>query len=234
MATTPDSVQGLIEECQGLVRSLAVAIHRKLPPTVELDDLIAYGQVGLVEAAREFDPSRGNRFSTYAYYRIRGAIYDGLSKMSWFGRNEQSQLRAEERANAVLEAEAEAHGQRAAGDDPEADLRWFRRVTRALAVVHLATGTEPGEPSDTELLADPAAPSAISVAMREEVYRKLHEVIQTLPEDAARLIRATYFEGLTLQEAGRRIGISKSWASRLHAKALQRLAHALKVQGISV
>ncbi len=234
MATAGDAVEGLIEECQGLVRSLAVAIHRKLPPSVELDDLIAYGQVGLVEAAREFNPARGTRFSTYAYYRIRGAIYDGLSKMSWFGRNEQSQLRAEERANAVLAAEAEEHGGSGDRDDPEADLRWFRRVTRALAVVHLATGTAPGEASETESVADPAAPSAVSVAMREEVYRKLHELIDSLPEDAAQLIRATYFEGLTLQEAGRRIGISKSWASRVHAKALQRLAHALKVQGISV
>jgi len=233
MATTPDSAQqAWIEECQGLVRSLAVAIHRKLPPTVELDDLIAYGQVGLVEAAREFDPDRGNRFSTYAYYRIRGAIYDGLSKMSWFGRNEQNHLRAEERANAVLEAEAEP--QAASTGDAEADLRWFRRVTRSLAMVHLTTGAVPGEPADTESLADPSASSAASVAMREEVYRKLHELIETLPEDAAQLIRATYFEGLTLQEAGRRIGISKSWASRLHARALQRLAHALRVQGISV
>lgn len=233
MATAPDSVAALIDECQGLVRSLAVAIHRKLPPNVELDDLIAYGQVGLVEAAREFDPARGNRFSTYAYYRIRGAIYDGLSKMSWFGRNEQSQLRAEERANAVLEAEAEEHSQPGAPEALESDLRWFRRVTRALAVVHLATGTPPGEAGQSESLVDPGAPNAVSVAMREELYRKLHEVIETLPQDAAALIRATYFEGLTLQEAGRRIGISKSWASRLHAKALQRLAHALKVQGIS-
>lgn len=234
MATASDSAEGRIQECQGLVRSLAVAIHRKLPPSVDLDDLIAYGQVGLVEAAREFDPARGTRFSTYAYYRIRGAIYDGLSKMSWFGRSEQSLLRAEERANAVLAAEAEEHGGPGDRDDLQADLRWFRRVTRALAVVHLATGTVPGEASETESVADPAAPSAVSVAMREEVYRKLHELIDRLPEDAARLIRATYFEGLTLQEAGRRIGISKSWASRLHAKALQRLAHALKVQGISV
>lgn len=234
MASTPDSTQGLIEECQGLVRSLAVAIHRKLPPAVELDDLISYGQVGLVEAAREFDPARGNRFSTYAYYRIRGAIYDGLSKMSWFGRSEQSHIRAEERANAVLEAEAEDPGPAGAGQDPESDLRWFRRVTRALAIVHLTTGSEPGEPANTESLADPSAPSGVAAAMREEVYRKLHEVIETLPKDAAQLIRATYFEGLTLQEAGRQIGISKSWASRLHAKALHRLAHALKAQGISV
>ena len=95
--TGPDPlVQQRIEECQGLVRSLALSIRRKLPPTVELEDLIAYGQVGLGEAARDFDPDRGSRFSTYAYYRIRGAIYDGLSKMAWFDRVQASQVRYEQ------------------------------------------------------------------------------------------------------------------------------------------
>ncbi len=56
MTTSSDNVEQLIEENQGLVRSLAATIHRKLPPYVELDDLIAYGQVGLAEAARDFDP----------------------------------------------------------------------------------------------------------------------------------------------------------------------------------
>ena len=75
--------QQWIEQCQGLVRSLALQIHRKLPANIDLEDLIAYGQLGLVEAARSFDAGRGCQFSTFAYYRIRGAIYDGAAKMSW-------------------------------------------------------------------------------------------------------------------------------------------------------
>ena len=70
------------------MRSLASRIHHKLPPYVDLEDLVAYGQMGLAEAARDFDPARGTQFSTFAYYRIRGAIYDGLAKMSWFSRVE--------------------------------------------------------------------------------------------------------------------------------------------------
>ena len=95
----------VIEENQGLVRSLALKIHRKLPPHVELDDLVAYGQIGLAEAARDFDPARGGRFSTYAYYRIRGAIYDGLSKMNWFSRSEYRRIRYNQMANDTLEAD---------------------------------------------------------------------------------------------------------------------------------
>ncbi len=59
MSASAASFQQSVDECQGLVRSLALKIHRGLPRRVELDDLIGYGQVGLVEAAREFDPARG-------------------------------------------------------------------------------------------------------------------------------------------------------------------------------
>ena len=84
-ATPPQ--QQLIESCQGLVRSLAWKIHQKLPRGVDLDDLIAYGQIGLAQAARDFDVSRGGQFSTFAWYRTRGAILDGLAQMSWFTRH---------------------------------------------------------------------------------------------------------------------------------------------------
>ena len=78
----------------------------QLPPNVELDDLVAYGQIGLVEARGDFDPARGNRFSTFAYYRIRGEIYDGMAKMSWFGRDGSAQAHADRLSNEVLRGEA--------------------------------------------------------------------------------------------------------------------------------
>src|SRR5206468_4279555 len=76
--------ENLMLSYMGLVRALAWKIHQKLPRHVELDDLYGYGCVGLAEAARSFDDHRGIEFTTFAYYRIRGAILDGLSKMSWF------------------------------------------------------------------------------------------------------------------------------------------------------
>jgi RNA polymerase sigma factor for flagellar operon FliA len=183
MGATP-SPQTRIEECQGLVRSLASRIHRKLPPHVDLEDLVAYGQVGLAEAARDFDPSRGSRFSTFAYYRIRGAIYDGLVKMAWFSRAEYGRRREEQIAGKVLSGEAQ---------DEESGAPW---------------------------LVDASTPTPPAAAISHEVNERLH----ALPEDAGSLIRDTYFGGLDLQTAGQRLGISKSWASRLHAKTLKGLA----------
>jgi len=228
--TVPDPILSQrIEECQGLVRSLALGVSRKLPPTVELEDLIAYGQVGLGEAARDFDPGRGSRFSTYAYYRIRGAIYDGLSKMAWFDRGHAAQVRYEQMSTEVLRLENEDVP---SGDAPglEADARWFRDVARTLAVVCLATrtGCEPTEEESGEAaMVDPSSRDAADLAMEREMSDRLHVVIDALPPVAARLIKSVYFEGLTLQEAGQRVGVSKSWASRLHSRALEQLAHLL-------
>lgn len=231
----PSVVQQRIAECQGLVRSLAVSVSRKLPPSVELDDLIAYGQVGLGEAARDFDPSRGSRFSTYAYYRIRGAIYDGLSKMTWFDRTRTTQVRYEQMSNEVLRLESEDETSDEA-DDVQSDARWLRNISQTLAVVHLASRAG-CQPSDEERgsagLVDPSCPDAATVAIRQEISEKLHAFVEALPPMAAGLIRGIYFEGLTLQEAGQRIGVSKSWASRLHTRALEQLARLLRGGGIS-
>ena len=232
MSAACESPQERIAQCQGLVRSLALKIHRKLPSQVDLDDLISYGQIGLAEAARDFDPARGSQFSTYAYYRIRGAIYDGVSKMSWHSRAHYNRVRYQQMANETLRVEGEG-GQESAPATLEGDVRWFRDVTRALAVVHLTTHGETRSESGPEALEDKSAPEPSATAIAEETSRKLHELIEALPPEAGQLIKATYFEGLTLQEAGKRLGISKSWASRLHAKTLQRLARSLRLIGAS-
>ncbi len=240
MTTECSSSQQLIEQCQGLVRSLAQSIHRKLPPQTDFEDLVAYGQVGLAEAARSFDPSRGSQFSTFAYYRIRGAIYDGLSKMAWFSRSQYKQIRTEQAANDVLRLECEDEAQPTGAESPDtkptdeqADVRWLRNVTRALAVVHLVSGEQKEDGESGVVLADDSTPTAAAAVMGEEIRQRLHELIDSLPQEPRTLIRATYFEGLTLREAGERLGISKSWASRLHAKTLQRLAQSLRRLGVA-
>lgn len=225
MNATVDVVQQRIEECQGLVRRIALQVRRKLPPNVELDDLIAYGQVGLAEAARDYDPLRGNRFSTYAYYRVRGAVYDGLGKMAWFGRSDQHRVRYEHRAGDVLENDADAALLPVADEDT--DFRWFRNLSRSLAIVHFLTA--PDDSCDGAIsLSDSGRFAPPQQAIEREIRQKLHELIDRLPQEEGELIRAVYFEGLTLQDAGRRLGISKSWATRLHARALERLARSLK------
>ena len=224
----PESVSQsheLIAEGRAIVRSLALRIHRNLPIRVDLDDLIAYGELGLVEAAQDFQADRGNQFSTFAYYRIRGAIYDGLAKMTWTSRARYRRMRFESMAADTLESEQELDRGSA---DPAENGKWFARVTERLAMVYLVCN---GDENNLIETTDPQ-PSAPSLFMHREASEKLRSMVDRLPEMERRLIHLVYFDGYTLQEAGRMIGFSKSWASRLHAKILERLADDMRRQGL--
>lgn len=222
----------LIESCQGLVKSLAWKIHQKVPPQVELNDLIAYGQLGLVQAARDFEASRGGQFTTYAYYRIRGAILDGLSQMSWFSRAAYHQSRYERMSADVLSENAETESAAAPGKlsppDPElrGEVHWFAELASRLSIVYLASGGSGEAGACAEPTDDGSTPPAEAIA--NEMRARLAELIDALPAPARSLIKATYFEGVTMQEAGSRLGISKAWASRLHSRTLEQLARALR------
>lgn len=219
-APAQPKIDELIAEGQALVRSLALRIYRNVPVRVDLDDLIAYGEVGLAEAARDFQPERGNQFSTYAYYRIRGAIYDGLAKMTWTSRARYRKMRYETMANDVLESEREVDdgSPRSASQSGE----WFARVTERLAVVYLASDGDAAH-DPTQMAEDPLA-NAPQQFIHKEAGEKLRMLVACLPFSEAKLIQLVYFEGFTLQDAGSQLGFSKSWASRLHARILEQLA----------
>lgn len=213
-----DSWEAQIESCQGMVRSIALAVQKKLGFAHELDDLIAYGQIGLAQAAKEFDASKGAKLSTYAYYRIRGAIYDGVAKMGW----QRFSVRRAAAWNETLADDAEQ------ATDNESDARgdWLENLTQKLATASLLLSC-----ADAGELADKSASQPLSVLCKEELQVRLHTLINQLPPDSASLIRAMYFEGQTMQDAAANLGISKSWASRTHAKALQMLGDRLRRLG---
>lgn len=188
----------MVLDHQGLVRAIAWKIHRKLAGRAELDDLIAYGQLGLLEAIAAFDAKRNHKFTTYAWHRIRGAILDGLGRMTWFAR-----------------ADFERGGyESGAGEAPAAVEK--RRLARS--------------EFDTSAMPD-REPGAAERAMRLELIAFLADLVATLPEKEAALLRATFYEGRTLTEAARRVGISTPWASRLQTRTLADMRVALERNG---
>jgi RNA polymerase sigma factor for flagellar operon FliA len=215
----------LVEVNQGLVHHLARRIAEKLPKSVEFEDLVGYGQVGLSEAARDYDATRGVQFSTYAYYRIRGAIYDGVSKMNWGKYVKKTNY--QRMANEVLTLDSLDSQQNEPGID--ASLSWFADQTRKLAVVYLCSVAGQGGELDP---VDDRRPSADAVVTEQDTIRYVKELITQLPSQARLLIEDVYFRGKTIEEAGARQGISKSWASRVHARALEKLQWSLREQGV--
>jgi RNA polymerase sigma factor for flagellar operon FliA len=210
---------------QGLVRAIAWKTHQRCPHTVDMDDLVAYGQIGLLEAIAAFDAKRGRKFTTYAWHRIRGAMLDGLGKMSWFDRAAYEAGRYERRPA----------GSASALSSPEID---GGPPSKATAVVGPAENFADRPPSrrlartdleDFHLLGREADASAATLHL--ELVMRLRDLLDALPEKEAALLRGTFFEGRTLTEAAKRVGISVAWASRLQTRTLADLRIALERGG---
>lgn len=204
---------------QGLVRAIAWKTHRRVPQQVEIDDLVAYGQIGLLEAINAFDAGLGRKFVTFAWHRIRGSMLDGLGKMAWFDRArfERGQYEPKPTAgDATPSGAGSSSGAGTAGD-----------ATPLPAVAR-------PRPARSDL--DPATVAArdrdtLEAVMVSEEIAFLRLLIDALPEKEAGLLRGTFFEGRTLTEAARRVGISTAWASRLQSRTLGDLRVALERAG---
>ncbi|WP_010585380.1 sigma-70 family RNA polymerase sigma factor [Schlesneria paludicola] len=222
MSDSSVSKDRLVEECQGLVRFLAQQIRSRTPSWVELDDLIGYGQVGLMQAARDFDPAQGTKFSTYAYYRIRGAIFDGVNKLNWCRSSRDAEFKFEQTADSVIQTNS---GTTPPSESIAQEASWFTRTAGALAISYLAAADGEGRTAD---VVDKSAKAPWAGMVQRETHLQLADAIGRLPADAAALVRAVYYEDRTLQEAADQLKISKSWASRMHARALEQMARHMK------
>lgn len=196
---------------QGLVRAIAWKTHQRVPHHVELDDLIAYGQIGLLEAITAFDAERSRKFTTFAWHRIRGAILDGLGTMSWFNR---AKFERSEYEQPVASAPATA---------PAADSTTAAPVS--------ARGRRPTRSGLEDVAVMSREPDAGDDVLKREMIAFLRDLVGALPEKEAGLLRGVFFEGRTLTEAARRVGISTAWASRLQTRTLADLRVALERSG---
>ena len=211
-----------IEKHRGLVRSIAQKIRAQYDLSIDLAELEAFGFEGLLEAHRRFDPSRGVQFNTFAYYRVRGAVIDGVRQLAFLPRRVHAQLKALDAGDRVSESAGEL---RAA--DPErrsdpaktlADVdQTLHRMTASFVIASLGQSEEDDAPATPE-----------QRLLDGETARRVRDVVAKLPERERALIEGFYFDGRRFDEVATELGISKSWASRLHTKALDILREALE------
>jgi RNA polymerase sigma factor FliA len=210
----------LIEQYTPFVRGIAAKIKKGLAKNIEFDDLVAYGMAGLLEAADRYDPKMGANFMTFSYYRIRGAIYDGLRGMGWVNRTEYQKIRFEERATAYLEnmASREVVG---GGDNKsvEDNIEDLAQQVSQLVTIYV-TSLEAME--DLQVEDKERAPLDERFA-DVEMKKHVQVALARLPAADREIIQMYYFKELSLQEVGNRLGLSKSWTSRRHAQAIERL-----------
>jgi len=207
---------------------LAVEVARGLPPHIELDELIACGNVGLVEAAERYEPRYGVTFQTFAYYRIKGAVYDGLRKMGPMSRSEYARSRFAARANDILQSatddEQAIPGVALTVDDEIAGTQSF---IDALIPVYLLSLEDTNLPE----IAD-GGESALEKVERKELVGLTRSLIEDLPDDERKVISEIYFRHLNIVEVSAKLGVSKSWGSRLHAKAIKHLRTLMEEKGL--
>jgi RNA polymerase sigma factor for flagellar operon FliA len=208
---TPSS-HHLIESHRSYAHAIAADILKTLPPHVEKSDLQAAAELGLTEAASSYDHRPGVQFKTFAYYRIRGAVYDAIRKATWFSRGRHQDLMAQAAANDYMADEA------ASSQPPVSDLAELERHVGAVVSCFMLSleANSVDTPADTEA-------SAEDRLIQKEWSARLHQALPRLPEQKRRIIQEYYFEGRNLEEIGASMGLSKSWVCRLHAKAIAAL-----------
>ena len=227
----------LIEYYLYLVRYVAGKMALSVPPSVEIDDLVSAGVVGLMDAVGKYDPGRDTKFETYAVARIRGAIVDDLRSLDWVPRSVRRKARMVEEAYSRLENEL---GRAANDDEVSKKLNMsvvdFRSVVDEIVSAGLLSlddfvGSQDGERTtriiDLVCSKDGGSPST-SLEI-EEMRGILAEAIMNLPDKERTVVALYYYEDMTLKEIGRTLGVSESRISQIHTKAMLRLRGRLRV-----
>jgi len=219
-----------------LVKYIAQRIVARLPPNIQLDDLISAGITGLMDAINKYDPQKNIKFRTYAEFRIRGAILDELRAMDWIPRSVRQKANKLERAYSQVEQEKG----RPATDDEVAellgvDVAKLGKLLGEVGGVSLINPEDleksmPGLKSTNiqELLSGSHHMDPVEIFNAQQLRNAMAKAIDELPEKERTVLSLYYYDELTMKEIGMVLNITESRVSQIHTKALLRLKNKLR------
>jgi RNA polymerase sigma factor for flagellar operon FliA len=224
----------IIMDYAPLIKYIAQKIAARLPSNIDLDDLFSAGVIGLMDAIDKYDPSRENKFKTYAEFRIRGAILDELRCQDWVPRSVREVNKKEERARAELE---HIYG-RPPTDKEVADFLqvpiedFHERVGRTrvsmLSIEELG-GTQNGDrKSLLDCLENTNSKNPFVHLKNKALKDVITKAVEELPEKQKLVLSLYYYEDLNLKEIGRILEVTESRVSQLHTQAVARVKHKLR------
>ncbi len=222
----------LAEEYLPLVRHVVSRIAINLPNHVDTDELFQVGSVGLVNASRGFDESRGVAFKTYAFALIRGAVLDELRRLDLVPRSTREKIRALDTAAAAL-AQEFGRPPRASeiAERMEVGVSVVDHLLRAARTVAMLSLDDSSSSPDALMVRDilpcPKTIDPSDAAATAELIEVVARRIRDLPESERRVITMYYREGLLLREIGVVLGVTESRVSQIHSRALRRLKEML-------
>ncbi|MBT3514840.1 MAG: FliA/WhiG family RNA polymerase sigma factor [Nitrospina sp.] len=233
---TAENREEVIIRYSPMIKYVANRIAMRLPPHIEVDDLISVGVLGLMDAISKYDSSRGAKFKTYAEFRVRGAILDELRSMDWVPRSIRQKASAVDKVVQGLQAKL-----RRSPEDEEVakemglSLDQFHDTlneTKSIPIFSLEDLGIAKESSDQQSLLDCLAGKADADPQTQVRLIELKEIIakaiDALPEKERLMVSLYYYEELTMKEIGAVLDITESRVSQIHSKAVYRLRTKLK------
>lgn len=227
-ALTSDQ-KALVSRHMGMVKRLAYYMLAHLPKTVALEDLTQAGMLGLLEAAKHFDPNKGARFETYANIRIRGFIIDEVRKNDWVPRSVYRHARMiAEAVKTVENRVGRVPKDSEVAKELHVPLTEYYELQKDALSTHLYSIEDLGLTEDmitSELGFDSNEPD--ENAEHDDLMHQMAKKIEGLPHNE-RLVLALYYEhDLNLKEIGEVLGVSESRVSQIHTLAMQHLKSSL-------
>lgn len=220
------AAQDTVAEYAQLVKRLAYQLVARLPSSVQVDDLVQAGMMGLLDALQNYDDHHGAQFETYATQRIRGAMMDELREADWAPRSVRRNAREIEQAIRSLEQELGAPPSEQQIADrlgmPLAEYQLMLADARGHQLVHY----EDFENEDGESVACNLAdnrPTPFEFLQDDFMRRSLVAAIEGLPEREKMVMAMYYQEDLNLKEIGAVLGVTESRVCQLHSQAILRL-----------
>lgn len=225
----------IIIEYAPLIKYIAQKIAARLPSNIELDDLISCGVIGLMDAIEKFDPTRDNKFKTYAEFRIRGAILDELRAQDWVPRSIREKAKLIERTYSRLESEL---GRPASDEEmckalnlTQEEFYDMLNKAKSISLLNIDDSTAFSR-GDRKLMAGLMENSKTANPFTAVSFKnsrdKIKEGIKTLPEKQRLVLSLYYYEDLNLKEIGQVLDVTESRVSQLHTQAILKLRVRLK------
>jgi len=226
------SERPLVARHTELVKRIAYHLAARLPSSVEVDDLIQAGSIGLLDAARNYDGSAGASFETYAGIRIRGAMLDELRANDWAPRSVHKKVR--EAAEAMRQLEQQ-YGHAAREVDVAAklgisveDYRAVQRDALQCQMLSIDAPQDDDEPMEPHQVPDLNAIAPQEQMQQAEFQKELAKAITCLPEKEQLVLSLYYKEELNLREIGEVLNVTESRVCQIHGQALLRVRSMLQ------
>lgn len=228
---SPQLRDKFIRQYMPLVKYVAGKVSVGMPGSVDFDDLVGYGQFGLLDAINKFDPEKNVKFKTYAVTRIRGAIFDELRTLDWVPRSVRQKSREIEDTIVQLESKLgrTASDSEVAGAMGISEDEYHQTILKVSGTSVLSlndvwySGEESEHVSIGDCIESPSSLNPDVIVEREEIRRVIIEAINELPEKEKMVLVLYYHEDMTFKEIGQVLEVSESRVSQLHTKANLRL-----------